>query len=80
MYEMDFEEYLWARDEKQLSQLIRESFQKRRTCPFHQVALDLFYEYLTIGGLPEVVLAFLNGVNEAKINSIKQKTIVLYII
>lgn len=79
MYEMDFEEYLWARDEKQLSQLIRESFQKRRTCPFHQVALDLFYEYLTIGGLPEVVLAFLNGVNEAKINSIKQKTIDLYI-
>ena len=31
MYEMDFEEYLWARDEKQLANLIRESFTKRRT-------------------------------------------------
>lgn len=79
MYEMDFEEYLWARDEKQLANLIRESFTKRRTCPFHQVALDLFYEYLMVGGLPEVVVNYLNGVSDAKLNAIKQKTLDLYI-
>lgn len=79
MYEMDFEEFLWAKDEKQLADLIRESFMKRKTCSFHQVALDLFYEYLMIGGLPEVVFNYLNGVSEAKLNSIKQKTWDLYI-
>ena len=79
MYEMDFEEYLWARDEKQLADLIRESFIKRRTCSFHQVALDLFYEYLMVGGLPEVVINYLNGVSDAKLNAIKQKTLDLYI-
>ena len=43
MYEMDFEEFLWSRDEKQLANLIRESYEKKKTCPFHKVALDLFY-------------------------------------
>ena len=58
MYEMDFEEFLWSRDEKQLADLIRESFEKRKTCPFHKVALELFYEYLFTGGFPEVINAF----------------------
>lgn len=79
MYEMDFEEYLWARDEKQLADMIRECYEKRKTCPFHQVALDLFYEYLMVGGLPEVVYSFINGENEYKLNSIKQKVLDSYI-
>ena len=39
MYSMDFEEYLWAKDEKSLADLIKESFIKRKTNPFHKVAL-----------------------------------------
>ena len=79
MFEMDFEEYLWARGEKQLADLIRESFEKRKTCAFHQVALDLFNEYLMVGGLPEVVYNFLNGISLDKLNAIKQKTLDCYI-
>lgn len=79
MYEMDFEEYLWAKDEKQLADMIRDCFQKRKTCPFHQVALDLFYEYLMVGGLPEVVYSFINGEDEYKLNSIKQKVLDSYV-
>lgn len=78
MYEMDFEEFLWANDEKQLANLIRECFEKRKTCPFHQVALDLFYEYLKTGGLPEVIYNYMKGYNEKQIKSIKQKTIDCY--
>ena len=37
MTAMDFEEYLWARGEKSLSELIRESFSKKKTCPFHRM-------------------------------------------
>lgn len=75
MTEMDFEEYLWARDEKSLAELIKESFQKSKTCPFHKVALDLFQEYLITGGLPEVVLADKEGKNLYEIDAIKQKII-----
>lgn len=78
MYEMDFEEYLWARNEKELSTLIRESFEKRKTCPFHKMALEFFLEYITTGGLPEVVENTLAGKNECYIDAIKQKIIDTY--
>lgn len=76
---MDFEEYLWARDEKQLANLVRESFEKRKTCPFHKVALDYFYEYLFTGGLPEVINAFIKGNSDAEIEAIKNKIFDSYI-
>ncbi len=78
MSEMDFEEYLWAHNEKNLALLIRESFMKHKTCPFHKVALDLFYEYLQTGGLPEVVLASSKGVDSYRLDALKQKTIDQY--
>ena len=49
MNEMDFEEYLWAHNEKSLSELIKESFKKRKTCPFHKTALELFQNYIVTG-------------------------------
>lgn len=78
MYSMDFEEYLWAKDEKSLADLIKESFTKRKTNPFHKVALELFEEYLTTGGLPEVIEATLNDKDEYILDSIKQKIINVY--
>ncbi len=75
---MDFEEYLWARDERQLADLIRESFEKRKTCPFHKVALDMCYEYLFTGGLPEVVLSYINGFSDNEIMAVKGKIIDSY--
>ena len=78
MNAMDFEEYLWAREERSLSELIRESFTKRKTCPFHKVALDLFLEYLETGGLPEVIAASIEGKNSFELDAIKQKIINVY--
>ncbi len=78
MSEMDFEEYLWARDEKSLADLIKESFNKHKICPFHKVALELFQEYLMTGGLPEVVQASLDGKSAYEIDAIKQKIIDVY--
>ena len=78
MFGMDFEEYLWARDEKELANSIRECFDRRKTFPFHRLALDLFTEYLCTGGLPEVVLSSINGLSEPKIDALKQKIIDVY--
>lgn len=78
MTSMDFEEYLWARGEKSLAELIKESFTKKKTCPFHKVALDLFMEYLETGGMPEVIYASLQGKNSYELDAIKQKIIDVY--
>lgn len=78
MTEMDFEEYLWAKDEKSLAELIKESFNKHKTCPFHKVALELFQDYLITGGLPEVVFASIAGKTPYEIDAIKQKIMDVY--
>lgn len=78
MTELDFEEFLWAKGEKTLAELIRESFNKKKTCPFHKVALDLFQEYLFVGGMPEAVIATVQGKNTYEIDAIKQKIIDIY--
>ena len=78
MTSMDFEEYLWARDEKSLSELIKESFTKRKTCAFHKVALDLFQEYIVTGGFPEIIQASLDGRNSFELDALKQKILDVY--
>ena len=78
MNEMDFEEFLWAKNEKALAELIRESYTKHKTCPFHKLALELFQEYLMTGGLPEVITASLDGKSEYEIDIIKQKILEVY--
>ena len=75
---LDFEEYLWLRKEKSLAELIKESFTKRKTNPFHKVALDYFQEFIETGGLPEVVLASVDGRTSEEIDAIKQKIIDVY--
>lgn len=78
MNELDFEEYLWFKGEKQLSNLIRESFEKKKTCPFHKAALDLFYDYLQTGGFPEIVINQKEGLSKEVLDSIKQKILDTY--
>lgn len=73
MHEMDFEEFLWAKDEKKLVDLIRNSFENKKTCPFHNVVMDLFYEYLFTGGYPEIVYLYLAGSSDILIDAAKQK-------
>ena len=79
MHGMDFEEFLWANNEHQLATLIRKSFTNNRSLPFHQVALDLFIEYLLTGGKPEVVFAKSKGASFDQLIAIKDKIIDTYI-
>ena len=78
MYPMSFEEYLIAHNERTMAELIRESYNKRKTCPFHKVALDLFQRYLITGGMPEVIDAELRGFSDNELDAIKQKIIDIY--
>ena len=59
MYPMDFEEYLWAKGKKLLADTIRESFKTNRQMPeaLHHEAMQEYYNYCIIGGMPAAVLA-----------------------
>lgn len=61
LYPMDFEEYLWARGKEILCWEIRAAYESMRPLPdpLHQEAVELYREYLLIGGMPACINAFL---------------------
>lgn len=75
MYPLDFEEFLYNTDKKQLISFIRESYTNNTPMPFHQIALDIYNDYLITGGYPEVINLYLKGCDELIIESVKQKII-----
>ena len=60
LYPMDFEEFLWALDENLLAEKIREHFITNTAFPeiIHKKALNLFRNYLCIGGMPASIMNF----------------------
>ena len=78
MSTMDFFEYLTNTDKVQLIDFIKDSFDNNKPMPFHQMALDVYYEYLITGGFPEVVNAYLDGVSDSEVESIKRKIMDVY--
>ncbi len=73
MNEMDYEEFLWALNEQEISEKIKYAYDNHKSCSVHTKALDLFYDYLITGGLPEVVEAFATGKSVGYQDSIKER-------
>lgn len=59
MYPLDFEEYLWAAGKELLAEQIRVHFEKAKPMPdaLHQEAMQEYYRYCILGGMPAAVLA-----------------------
>lgn len=81
MYPMDFEEFLWARDEQALWDLIKQNFEKRKPLgeALHQKAMSLFREYLIIGGMPQVVDEYIRTRDFEEADRIKKGILELYL-
>lgn len=80
MYPMDFEEYLWANGEAMLADFIRESYTKLSPLPdaIHRKVMQLFKEYMVVGGMPQVVNAFLSTRDFNMADSEKDVILTLY--
>lgn len=61
LHPMSFDEYLGARDEGRLAALIREALAANRSLGLHERALELYREYLLVGGMPEAVASFVDA-------------------
>ena len=79
MHGMDFEEFLLNSDKKQLIDFIKDSYQTLKPMPFHQLALDMYNDYLVTGGFPEVVNAYFNNESYYKQDAIKQNIYSVYL-
>jgi hypothetical protein len=61
MFPLDFEEFLWALDQKKGSEIIRDSFLNDMEFSLHQKFLDYYRQYLAIGGMPRVVQEYIDS-------------------
>lgn len=63
IHPLDFEEFLWAMGNANLSACIRERFAERKSLgkDIHEKAKDLARQHMVVGGMPQSVLAYLAG-------------------
>ncbi|MBQ6018280.1 MAG: ATP-binding protein [Clostridiales bacterium] len=80
MYPMDFEEFLWAKGNTITMTAIRESFEKRRPLgdAVHRKIMQMFREYIAVGGMPQAVQTYINGESYSSIDRVKQGILALY--
>ena len=60
LYQLDFEEFLWATGNEKLCVLIKESYAEFTPLSLHDTALDLYKTYLVVGGMPRAVSEYVD--------------------
>ena len=80
MFPMDFEEFLWALGAEPVMKLIRRRFAEGKPMgqSDHRMAMELFRQYLVVGGMPQAVEAFADGRDIKAAESAKRLVLDLY--
>ena len=80
MYPFDYEEFLWAMGNDTMMDFIRECYKKKMPLgqALHRKAMDYFKQYLIVGGMPQVVMEYINTNDFSKVDLIKRNLLYLY--
>ncbi len=80
VYPMDFEEFLWAMGNDTLMPLVQACFEKGRPLgdAMHRKAMDLFRQYLIVGGMPQAVDKYAKTRDFAAVDVVKRQILKLY--
>ncbi len=80
MYPMDFEEFLWAKGNTAAMPAIQAGFENRKPLgeAVHRKIMQLFREYIAVGGMPQAVAAYVEGSSFLGIDRVKQSILSLY--
>ena len=80
MYPMDFEEFAWATGNGAMLPLIEKRFQERLPlgADMHRQIMDVFRQYLVVGGMPQVVETFATTHDLNKVEFEKRNILSLY--
>ena len=79
MFPLDFEEFLWAMGDEVTTSFIRECFEKMPLGQgAHRKVMNSFRQYLLVGGMPQSVLAYMNGKDFEASDTAKRNILRLY--
>lgn len=80
MHPMDFEEFLWAINNETMMEMIKNCFynQKPLGQALHRKAMDLFRQYLIVGGMPQAVAVYASSSDFEKVDQTKRRILNLY--
>jgi len=80
MFPLDFEEFLWAMGDEATYPLIKYCFETKK--PFgaalHRKIMNDFRQYILVGGMPQSVLAYMNGKDFESSDVAKRRILKLY--
>ncbi len=80
MFPLDFEEFLWAKGDEVTYPLIRQCFESKKPLgqAIHRKVMNDFRQYVLVGGMPQAVLAYLNGKDFEAADTAKRRILNLY--
>ena len=80
MFPMDFEEFLWAMGDEATFPLIRMCFESKKPLgqALHRKVMNDFRQYVLVGGMPQSVLAYIDGKNFEASDEAKRRILRLY--
>ena len=80
MYPMDFEEFLWAMGDETTMPLVCRRFEELKPigADVHQQIMDVFRQYMIVGGMPQAVEKFAVTRDLEAVDSIKRDILALY--
>lgn len=80
MFPLDFEEFLWALGDEATAPLIKKCFDSRKPLgqALHRKIMNDFRQYVLVGGMPQSVLAYIDGKNFEASDEAKRRILRLY--
>ena len=80
MFPLDFEEFLWAFGDETTVPLLQECFKKQMPLgqALHRKTMNLFREYILVGGMPQSVIAYRENKDFSASDRIKRRILKLY--
>lgn len=81
MFPMDFEEFLWANGvQKATIKYLKECFEQKKavTKSIHDTLIKLFYSYIVVGGMPQVVQKYIDTHDIGKVIANQNEILELY--
>ncbi|MCL2443997.1 MAG: AAA family ATPase [Treponema sp.] len=80
MFPMDFEEFLWALGNETTIPFLRQCFEQKKPLgqALHRKVMNDFRQYMLVGGMPQVVMEYIQHKDFAAADKIKKRILTLY--
>ena len=80
LFPLDFEEFLWAMGEESAMEFIQNRFENKLPLgqALHRKMLNLFRQYILVGGMPQAVTTYIEKKDFAEVDKIKRDILTLY--